>query len=130
MRALKALRFVHVVVFSLALSTFTTSLVCGSGLKTARAATDCCKMMHSACHKKTGHNPCCQHQPSAPDQLALLPTSPEGHVAPPVIAVALVPAVAPLSLPNLPAHLVFRSSLAHSPPAGISLFLLHSTLLI
>lgn len=120
---------IRLLIPSLILSVFVSPLICGSGLTTTGQAADCCRAMHDQCHKDGGNSPCCHHMPPAPAPVAVVSSSTNTSCAAPILATALLPAIATPIFAEQAFHRLFIPS-TYSPPGGIHLFLLHSVLLI
>ena len=113
----------------LALSLLGPVLLCGGGIVTAKEASDCCRAMHLACHKRDGSSACCNQRASAPQPLAVVTTS-RGLAGPqPVFRDACLPALHTPTLLGAAAR-PFAFSGTHSPPRELPIFLLHSSLRI
>src|SRR5487761_171634 len=102
---------------------------CGGGSTTAAETMACCRSMGSACHKAHGNGACCKHQVSGLSSMIAAPPSAHVSGVQASLSAALLPAAA-CDLTTRPEHRFFSFSVAHSPPASVPLFLLHSTLLI
>ena len=111
---------------ALVFSTSGPSVLCGGGVTTKQDATDCCRAMHFACHKRDGNGSCCKHDVSAPAPMAVAPRPHSLVDKQPRATGSFLPAIDPLPL-LVPAA---RSGLAlsedHPPPQDVPLFLLHS----
>ena len=119
------------VVFAFALSAFTQFLLCGAGSFTKSEASECCRAMQFKCHATEADSACCEHETIAPLHLAITPVrllAPRQPLA--TIGVLPVAAAAGALVGNQCGHRIFDLFPAHSPPEGVSLFLLLATFLI
>jgi hypothetical protein len=119
------------VLLAFALSVFTQSLLCGAGSFTKSEASECCRAMLFKCHATEADSACCKHETIAPLHLAITPArllAPRQPLA--TVSVLPVAAAAGALLGNQCGHRIFDLFPAHSPPEGVSLFLLLATFLI
>ncbi len=115
---------------SLVFSLLGPSVLCGGGFTTKQDATDCCRAMHFACHKRDGNGSCCKHEASAPTPVAVAPR-PHGLADRQIQATsALLRALNPSPLLAPAARFCFALLEDHPPPRHVPLFLLHSIFLI
>lgn len=110
------------------LAFFAPVLQCGAGLATANQTMACCRAMKDACHKMSG-DACCHHRPDKLSPMISAPPAQHFSGVQPAFTAALLPATGS-ALPVRPLRCFAPSSVSHSPPGSIPLFLFHSTLLI
>jgi hypothetical protein len=115
--------------FSLALAFLAPTLMCGWSPATAKEAQACCRAMQMACHRGHAASACCQSKPSTP-QLVAVTQPPRSDLK----AIQLERTTVLLAAVQRPAaHWSYLSSPVaggHSPPGGVPVFLINSTLLI
>ncbi len=113
---------------SLALALLAPTLMCGWSPATEKDAQTCCRAMQMACHRGQENSACCQSKPSAPQLVAAMQRLRSGFTAVQPVQMAVLPAMRRRAMHW--SYLSLPVAGGHSPPGGVPVFLINSTLLI